>query len=535
MSLTLISHIFNEEYLLPFWLEYHSKIFDNGIIIDYCSTDNTKQIITKFCPHWKIVNTRNVKPDGKPNFDADLIDQEVVDIEKTISGFKIALNVTEWFIFLGTKTELLSSLIKGEHYYLSPYQCMTTKSHFFPKNVEQFLNSIEQIKIINDRGVRILHDEPGLDYFCGRHGRLGNKNNVIRNDIVIMWTGYYPFNEQVVKRKLQIQQNIPLHDILAKRGSQHIVNYDACINNFKKELSLCDDLYQDKYSKIYNMINNALQLIDNNNIYYSELYVDCNWGEDKIILNNDINLLKKTDFDDVGYKIYNISNFNDLLKEFLKMQIQKIVGKEINLEMYHQEITEDEHKKILNSMPYKKEELCEFSNYITNFLSEELKEDLKIFNGDIWYRICRPTNVTENDNNPCHRDIYLDFYRNIVNIYLPIVGSNQISSLSIEPGSHKWNENMTMITNGGTTFKYINKKYSVDAIVSSKTKLNMLRPNPMIDQVMIFSPYLIHGCATNNNLDVTRISLEIRFIKNDENGSKQEDMFNDFLKIRDWR
>jgi hypothetical protein len=83
-TLTVISHIFNEEYLLPFWLEYHSTIFDHGIIIDYCSTDNSLSIIKKFCPSWTIIKTRNVNADGKPNFNATLVDEEVQDIEKTI-------------------------------------------------------------------------------------------------------------------------------------------------------------------------------------------------------------------------------------------------------------------------------------------------------------------------------------------------------------------------------------------------------------------------------------------------------------------
>jgi ectoine hydroxylase-related dioxygenase (phytanoyl-CoA dioxygenase family) len=63
----------------------------------------------------------------------------------------------------------------------------------------------------------------------------------------------------------------------------------------------------------------------------------------------------------------------------------------------------------------------------------------------------------------------------------------------------------------------------------------MIRPNPMENQLMIFSPYLIHGCAINNNEDITRMSLEVRFIRNDENGKKQESDFNEFLKIRNWR
>jgi len=36
----LFSHIYNEEYLLPFWLKHHKKIFDHGVIIDNFSTDN---------------------------------------------------------------------------------------------------------------------------------------------------------------------------------------------------------------------------------------------------------------------------------------------------------------------------------------------------------------------------------------------------------------------------------------------------------------------------------------------------------------
>ena len=60
-KLTVISHIYNEEYLLPFWLQYHSKIFNDGIIIDYYSTDNSINIINKICPNWKIIKTKNIK------------------------------------------------------------------------------------------------------------------------------------------------------------------------------------------------------------------------------------------------------------------------------------------------------------------------------------------------------------------------------------------------------------------------------------------------------------------------------------------
>jgi hypothetical protein len=63
----------------------------------------------------------------------------------------------------------------------------------------------------------------------------------------------------------------------------------------------------------------------------------------------------------------------------------------------------------------------------------------------------------------------------------------------------------------------------------------MTRPNPGPNEVLIFSPYLIHGCSDNKNDDITRMSLEIRFIKNDENGRRQENDINEFMKKRVWR
>ena len=38
----------------------------------------------------------------------------------------------------------------------------------------------------------------------------------------------------------------------------------------------------------------------------------------------------------------------------------------------------------------------------------------------------------------------------------------------------------------------------------------MTRPDPNPDEVLVFSPYLIHGGAVNLNEDMTRVSLEMR-------------------------
>ena len=118
---------------------------------------------------------------------------------------------------------------------------------------------------------------------------------------------------------------------------------------------------------------------------------------------------------------------------------------------------------------------------------------------------------------------------------MPVAGSNENSALMLQPSSHYWNESDIMVTKGGAYFKHSNKKYSVDAIVSSKIPIQMIRPNPTPEQIMIFSPYLIHGCSNNSNSNCTRFSLEVRFIQKNEKGMKQEDEFNKFLSNRNWR
>jgi hypothetical protein len=275
-------------------------------------------------------------------------------------------------------------------------------------------------------------------------------------------------------------------------------------------------------------------------VCYSDLVDISTWGDDKVLLENDINLLKNTSFNSKGYGIVSLDddNINSFLKTYISKRIRDTISFDVDIENYHHIVNEEQHKQVINSMPYKKNdsfELGKFCEYLETIISHELKEEVKIFNDDIWVRICRPKAFGKQDFNPCHRDVYLDFYRNTANIYLPIVGSNEKSSLLVQEGSHLWNENITAVTNGGAFFKKNNKKYSVDAIVQSKIELNMIRPNPSINELMLFSPYLIHGCSDNNNENVTRMSLEIRFIKKDDNGLKQEDDINEFLKKRVWR
>jgi hypothetical protein len=516
---TLITHIFNEEYLLPFWLHNHKDMFDELFVIDYNSTDKSIEICKNIWPGCKIITTRN------KYFGAKDIDAEVMDIENGIKGIKMVLNTTEFLFCEIPIKDIFKDDTNPKSYQVNMVTPYSIKNYNVNNNFELIRNLLNaDVVYHHDRGVRQLHNFSNGNYGTGRHSTY-NKSILI-NKAHIVWFGYYPMNDNLLKRKLQIQQNIPQCDKDLGFGFHHLY-HKAQMLAINNEKGKSGSSLKNINLSLYNLISNISA-----NVYYPELLNNNNWGENYIMLDNDINLLKNND----GYIIIDIDNYNVLLHRFMQNEIKIITGKDINLQNYHDMITSEEHSKILNSMPYKKNmypNISEFSVYLETYISSILNEPVKIFNDDIWVRICRPSSISDNDFNPCHKDVYLDFYRNTINIYLPIVGSNEKSSLKIQPGSHKWSESDTIVTKGGAYIK--GKQYSVDAIIASKTLLNMIRPNPSESQLMLFSPYLIHGCSDNGNENMTRMSLEIRFIRNDKNKVEQEYKYQKFVKNRNWR
>lgn len=215
MKTTIISHFFNEEYLLPFWLNHHKKYFDFGIMINYASTDKSVEIIKKICPNWKVIDSRNKK------FGAKIVNDEVEDVEKTISGFKIALNTTE---FILGNFNLLNN-IQNKTQLLIPSYIMVDENPDQP-----FTNLIREKTFgTNDvcgRKNRSLHNF-SLKYPVGRHF-----NGTHTKDFIILWYGFSPFNEEIIQRKLLIQTKIPQEDIENNLGHQHIIVREKLIERY---------------------------------------------------------------------------------------------------------------------------------------------------------------------------------------------------------------------------------------------------------------------------------------------------------------
>lgn len=121
-------------------------------------------------------------------------------------------------------------------------------------------------------------------------------------------------------------------------------------------------------------------------------------------------------------------------------------------------------------------------------------------------RIVRPGRP---DHNPLHRDVWLPRYADGLNIYLPVAGSTAHSALALVPGSHHWPESAGQRTAAGATYHGV--PYTVPGLLASARPLAIVRPNPAPAELLVFSPYLLHGAAANLNDDATRVSLEMRF------------------------
>jgi len=244
---TLLTNVFNEEYLLPFWLNHHKDMFDDIIIIDYKSTDKSMEICKTICPHCKIITTRY------NYFGSVESGDEFMDIENSIEGIKIALNTTE-FLFCETSIKDLFKDIKipiacGIKV-VSPYSF----NNYNIKNRYDLLKNLLNDDIVYhlDRGYRFIHNCRNGNYHVGRHGT--NNMYCITDKAHIIWFGYYPLNDHLLKRKLQIKQNFIESDIQKGYGVEHAYSKEEILN-INNEKSGSGKSLKDINLKLYNMLH----------------------------------------------------------------------------------------------------------------------------------------------------------------------------------------------------------------------------------------------------------------------------------------
>ncbi len=75
-------------------------------------------------------------------------------------------------------------------------------------------------------------------------------------------------------------------------------------------------------------------------------------------------------------------------------------------------------------------------------------------------------------------------------------------------GSHRWKESQIECTVEGARVNGMT--FTVPSVVGAAYPLALERPDPGPNELLVFSPYLIHGGAFNQQADRTRVSLEMR-------------------------
>lgn len=256
--LTLISHFYNEEFLLPHWLTHHVRLFDHGVLIDYASTDRSLEICRALAPHWE------VRPSQNSCFDAYAVDLEVMQIERGFDGWKMVLNTTE-FLFHPDVRGYIASLESDE----PDLGCVATRCAVMCDSSAECAGADTNRPMVlqkhygyvdygqQTRRLRFLHRFSDGRYHLGRHGT--DHPARLRDDLLLLWFGFSPWVEQLKARKLQIQTRIPDHDKRAWRGKEHITTPAQLEEAFLNQKALSYDLFRDPvYYELYCRVEHAL-------------------------------------------------------------------------------------------------------------------------------------------------------------------------------------------------------------------------------------------------------------------------------------
>jgi len=232
MRKTLLCHFFNEQRLLPYWLDHHTKIFDQILLINYHSTDHSAEYFLRAQNNF-LSGRSKCKVDMVVSRNADFgainVDLEVQDYEDRIEGWKMTLNVTEFLYGDFTKLDdyqvqhIVPSFMLVDKDYVTPYRYEETKPTDF--GIPYW--------VWDERAGRSLHNyrvnypKPGRHYFV--------TPETYSKDFLIFHHGWYPMDDLTLNRKLQIQTRIPEYDVNNRLGWHHITTREKLIDKWKTE------------------------------------------------------------------------------------------------------------------------------------------------------------------------------------------------------------------------------------------------------------------------------------------------------------
>ena len=205
-KLTIIGTFYNEEYLLPYWLKHHTRLFDHGILINWGSTDNSVEIIKRYAPHWEI------RDSGTKHFHRGPVDAEMLKHELSIDGgWQIQTNITE-FIFHPDLRGYLSALTPQVNGVWLPPISLIDEDPQNPLNPELPIVLQKHFGVIGKNEVRptnkLIHRKRHGEWKGEGHHDTYMQNVFTAGDIYIVHFGWCPWRMEFIKRKLQVQDKL---------------------------------------------------------------------------------------------------------------------------------------------------------------------------------------------------------------------------------------------------------------------------------------------------------------------------------------
>jgi hypothetical protein len=240
---TIISHFWNEEYLLPWWIKHHREMFDEAVLINWGSTDRSVAEIRKHAPsRWKVVDTKWKLPMDDNACFAAALDEEVIEIESGLTGWRICLNTTEFLIGDIASVEREGGATQHNVGCLKMWDWNPEGALDHSKTLWSQLWMGTDCRPHNMMGIRrgrSIHSHP-IAYEIGRH--VTHPPAGLNGDMVILHYGDCISSPAMLKRRMQVQERITTHDRRCGFGIQHFVTPEGLRKQCADYAETCRDL-----------------------------------------------------------------------------------------------------------------------------------------------------------------------------------------------------------------------------------------------------------------------------------------------------
>lgn len=252
---------------------------------------------------------------------------------------------------------------------------------------------------------------------------------------------------------------------------------------------------------------------------------DCEFGDNELSLNQSEDIIQTShELMTEGFGIYKLlseTEFEELSTYITKhvktlLQQHQTVLEDFTLENYHCHVKDDSIHYAVSSWAMSPDVISPLFDIVQKRVEKLLSNplDIKVINHRgvmgkfIGFRIIRPHTT---DHSPYHRDAWLPYWQNTVNVWIPISGFSQGNTICLLPKSHLLNDSEILKTKKGAVIN--GKSYHVPAAIAIKKPFKHIKPVLHAGEALLFSPYILHGNGENNHPDQTRVSIELRFCK----------------------